>query len=458
MGAPGVTVKEVNQLSLSVSAGPTAIPVFIGKFKRINELGSDGAFASNGSLLDEEACYRIENWLDFSSRFGESAETVVHYEPATNGKFKEGSNSTKKSKEKTAPATADVTHTPHLGSACVQHYFDNGGGPCYILPYNIYSTDVADLWAETIRKYPDISLLCHCENRSTSDYQYMCKALNPLLNSNQGYFLLADMPTHDFDPCTTQMQTAQYWPALETRYSPRPSDDYIYVTGVTGVTDGEPLSNPNIPADVYKTINDAIAGVLTPAKYLPAGPAMAGIYAKTDRERGVWKAPANVVINNVNALYYPDAAGYPAVTDQKPSTLDVTANEIVYQSGRGLVVWGARTMEDSEQWRYIPVRRLFNSAERDIKETMRSAVFQPNSQPTWESVRGAIANYLEQLWRKGGLMGDSAEQAFFVQVGKDITMTEADILQGRMIVKVGMAAVRPAEYIILQFTQDIGAV
>ncbi|WP_387692606.1 phage tail sheath family protein [Photorhabdus sp. RM71S] len=177
---------------------------------------------------------------------------------------------------------------------------------------------------------------------------------------------------------------------------------------------------------------------------------MAGIYASVDNSRGVWQAPANVPVQGGLQPKYP-------MTDdlQGKYNQGKALNMIRTFPKSGTLVWGARTLEDSDNWRYIPVRRLFNSAERDIKNTMSFAMFEPNSQPTWEAVRRAIDNYLHSLWQQGGLMGSKAEQAYFVQIGKGITMTDDDIKQGKMIVKIGMAAVRPAEFIILQFTQNI---
>ena len=124
------------------------------------------------------------------------------------------------------------------------------------------------------------------------------------------------------------------------------------------------------------------------------------------------------------------------------------------------MVWGARTLAAATgdtSWRYIPVRRLFNSAERDIKKTMQTMVFEPNSQPTWEKVRSAIENYLYHLWTQGAFAGATAKDAYFVQIGLNVTMTQDQINQGQMIATVGMAAVRPAEFIILQFTQNMAS-
>ncbi|MGV7961694.1 phage tail sheath C-terminal domain-containing protein [Photorhabdus tasmaniensis] len=183
---------------------------------------------------------------------------------------------------------------------------------------------------------------------------------------------------------------------------------------------------------------------------IPPSAVMAGIYASVDNSRGVWQAPANVPIQGGLQPKYP-------MTDdlQGKYNQGKALNMIRTFPRSGTLVWGARTLDDSDNWRYIPVRRLFNSAERDIKNAMSFAMFEPNSQPTWKAVQRAIDNYLYALWQQGGLMGNKAEQAYFVQIGKGITMTDDDIKQGKMIVKIGMAAVRPAEFIILQFTQNI---
>ncbi len=182
---------------------------------------------------------------------------------------------------------------------------------------------------------------------------------------------------------------------------------------------------------------------------IPPSAAIAGVYCSVDSTRGVWKAPANVAIQGGLQPKYP-------VTDDLQAQYNKVKalNMIRTFPKSGTLVWGARTLEDSDNWRYIPVRRLFNSAERDIKNAMSFAVFEPNSQPTWERVRSAINNYLYSLWQQGGLAGNKPDDAYFVQIGKGITMTDDDINQGKMIIKIGMAAVRPAEFIILQFTQN----
>jgi phage tail sheath protein FI len=201
---------------------------------------------------------------------------------------------------------------------------------------------------------------------------------------------------------------------------------------------------------VYANIKNAIAnaGVLVP----PSG-AIAGIYAAVDASRGVWKAPANVPLQFVIK---------PAVNIdakmQEDLNIDTNAgksvNAIRTFTGWGTLVWGARTLDgNSNDWRYIPVRRLFIMVEASVKNAAFSFVFEPNDSRTWTRVRAMIENYLTLLWKQGALAGSKPEQAFYVKVGLGQTMTFDDILNGRMIVEIGMAPVRPAEFIILRFTQ-----
>jgi hypothetical protein len=123
---------------------------------------------------------------------------------------------------------------------------------------------------------------------------------------------------------------------------------------------------------------------------------------------------------------------------------------------RGILVWGARTLAGNDnEWRYVPVRRLFITIEESIKNATEFVVFEPNDRNTWVRVRAMIQNYLTGLWRQGALAGSKPEDAFFVNVGLGETMTAQDILEGKLIVEVGIAAVRPAEFIILNFSHKL---
>jgi phage tail sheath protein FI len=187
---------------------------------------------------------------------------------------------------------------------------------------------------------------------------------------------------------------------------------------------------------------------------LPPSGAVAGVYAAVDRTRGVWKAPANVSLADVSGVAV-------KVNDQRQEDLNVSTtgksvNAIRVFAGKGCLVWGARTLAGNDnEWRYVPVRRFFNMAEESIKKATEPFVFEPNDRGTWVRVRAMIENFLTIQWRQGALAGGVPAQAFYVKVGLGETMTSQDILEGRMIIEIGMAVVRPAEFIILRFAHKM---
>ncbi len=204
-----------------------------------------------------------------------------------------------------------------------------------------------------------------------------------------------------------------------------------------------------------KTLHARIKAKLKEAMVLYPCGAMAGVYARVDRNRGVWKAPANVSINNV---VEPSVL----VTHEEQAGLNIDAtsgksiNAIRYFSGKGNIVWGARTLAGNDnEWRYVPVRRLYIFIEESVKKATEFVVFEPNDANTWLRVKTMIENFLSSLWRDGALAGAKPEDAFFVKVGLGQTMTALDILEGRMNIEIGLAAVRPAEFIILKFSHKL---
>jgi hypothetical protein len=191
---------------------------------------------------------------------------------------------------------------------------------------------------------------------------------------------------------------------------------------------------------------------------LPPCGAVAGVIAKVDGTRGVWQAPANVALT-MTVAPNTDIDHF----EQEDLNVDVVAgksiNAIRSFVGKGTLIWGARTLAGNDnEWRYVPVRRLFNMIEESIQKGTAFAVFEPNTPFTWLKVSTMIRSYLEGLWKQGALFGASPDEAFFVNIGLGQTMTEDDILNGRMNVEIGIAAVRPAEFIILTFShKSIGA-
>lgn len=204
--------------------------------------------------------------------------------------------------------------------------------------------------------------------------------------------------------------------------------------------------------ELYNKIKAALDAIRV---VMPPSSAIAGVYAKVDRERGVWKAPANVSLASVIG---------PTVKinneEQEVLNVDPTAgksiNAIRSFTGKGTLIWGCRTLAGNDnEWRYIPVRRLFNLIEESIQKATSFVVFESNSAITWLKVKTIIESYLDGLWRQGALTGTTQAEAFFVKVGLGQTMTELDILEGRMIIEIGISAVRPAEFIILRFSHKL---
>ncbi|KTL59774.1 phage tail protein [Photorhabdus laumondii subsp. laumondii] len=452
---PGVYIEEDASLNLSVNQGNTAIPVFIGVFSPIET-----------NLTSQVT--RVNSWLDFTNLFNAGCITSIEITSTKLASMSAPALFESVKSDTAVVATPDISVDAYnedpaytyqvkkvnytTSSDALKLYFQNGGGPCYILPQpSKLTSGFLDSIPELIEQALEITLIVYLKD---SDYnqQAIYDSLTPLLNA--GYFLIADNKDKN-TALTTEVtsQTATYYPAVKVSQLIQTEDSQIAVSGYEDakrntVTNLKQLKekNPTVYQQAVQAIQDKIAAN---GNTIPVSAVMAGIYCATDASRGVWKAPANVVLSGISDITE-------RLTDDEQGTMNQKGiNAIRYFSGRGFVVWGARTLQKDDNWRYIPVRRLFNAAERDIKQAMQSVVFEPNSQPTWERVKSAIDNYLYSLWQQGALAGNKPQEAYFVQIGKGITMSDDDIKQGKMIVKVGMAAVRPAEFIILQFSQQV---
>jgi len=201
--------------------------------------------------------------------------------------------------------------------------------------------------------------------------------------------------------------------------------------------------------------NQIKTGLSSQRVALPPSAAIAGVYASVDRERGVWKAPANISLNSVIG-----PVSKISDIEQDSLNIDPTAgksiNAIRAFTGKGTLVWGGRTLAGNDnEWRYVSVRRLFITIEESARKASAFAVFEPNDATTWLKVKAMIESYLYGLWQQGALAGSKPESAYFVSVGLGKTMTAQDILEGKLIVTIGVAAVRPAEFIILRFSHKL---
>ncbi len=183
--------------------------------------------------------------------------------------------------------------------------------------------------------------------------------------------------------------------------------------------------------------------------FIPPSGSVMGIYARSDNDRGVHKAPANEVVANCTGLFVNYNVGEQDLLNPKG------VNLIRKFPGAGIRVWGARTASSKALWKYVNVRRLFIYIEESIKANTNWVVFEPNDVTLWSRVRRTIELFLEGIWRTGALVGASPADAFFVDIGQN-TMTKDDIDNGRLVCVIGVAPVKPAEFVIFRITQKTG--
>ncbi len=182
-------------------------------------------------------------------------------------------------------------------------------------------------------------------------------------------------------------------------------------------------------------------------KLIPPGGPVLGVYARTDTERGVFKAPANEIVRG--ALDVENEINDRAQDDLNPKGVNVIRSF----PGRGIRVWGARTISSNALWKYVSVRRLFIFLERSIYEGTQFVVFEPNDDRLWARVTDTVRLFLRTQWRLGALFGRTEQEAFFITCDRT-TMTQDDILNGRLICEIGIAPVRPAEFVIFRIFQN----
>ncbi|MCP1299241.1 phage tail sheath subtilisin-like domain-containing protein [Chryseobacterium sp. S0630] len=243
---------------------------------------------------------------------------------------------------------------------------------------------------------------------------------------------------------------AAYYPKLKTVLSYDFKDADVSVTGASGITTLAELKSAN--SEMY---NQAKQAIQSASVVLAPSSAIAGVYAKVDSTSGVWKSPANLGLSLVDVPVV-------KISNKEQELLNVDAtsgksiNVIRTFAGKGTLVWGARTLDgNSNEWRYVSVRRFFNMVEESVKKATERFVFEPNTANTWTRVQAMIENFLDQQWRDGALAGSKPEEAYYVSVGLHKTMSAQDILEGRMNIEIGMAAVRPAEFIVLNFSHKL---
>lgn len=218
-----------------------------------------------------------------------------------------------------------------------------------------------------------------------------------------------------------------------------------FANDVSFATIGELFEANNL---IYAKMKEAINGYPV---IMPPSPAVAGLYVATDFSQGPWRAPANFSLAGV---IRPTVE----IDDDLHAMLNVDSNAgksinaIRSYIGKGVLVFGARTLAGNDlEWRYVNVRRTFCFIEDSVARAMQDFVFAPNIRDTWIKVKAMISNFLNGIWQAGGLFGNTPDEAYQVSVGLPETMTDVDILEGRMIVEIKLRVSRPAEFIILRY-------
>ncbi|MDD9716283.1 phage tail sheath C-terminal domain-containing protein [Dinoroseobacter sp. PD6] len=488
---PGVYIKELPAFPNSVVEVPTAVPVFIGYTER----------AMRGTTNVTNMPIRLTSMAEYMKIFGMGPTPEYTFAVDDAGKI-------------TLTAEANSLYNLFNG---MRLFFDNGGGPCWIVSIGNYSGDekAADafgdkVWA-ALKKEPEPTMVVIPDSvlmPSEAEYKKIwdkafphCIAMQNRIaildvfngfkprNSDDGIDVISDEKVgfRQLIEYDNMSYGAAYYPFVNTNLfgptdvnylnitkdSRKDLADHItkefsgaadkvvkaikaYLDTMNGddTSDGVVTKTHQALASISETYKQAMLDLMDAMNLQPPSAAMAGVYTRTDNEIGVFKAPANTGIMDVMS---------PAVSisDEEQQDLNVpldgkAINAIRSFLGRGVLVWGARTLDgNSQDYRYINVRRTLIMLEQSIATAAESYVFASNDANTWLTVRTMIENFLNNQWKSGALAGATPAEAYQVDVGLGSTMTGNDILDGYMRVSVKVAIVRPAEFIVITFQQKM---
>lgn len=478
---PGVYIDEINAFPNSVVEVPTGVPAFVGYTE----------FARLGSQNVAGTPVRIQSLSEYHQIFGAGPGTLYSQTISTDGDVSfqsEGPN--------------------YYMYNALRLFFNNGGGACWIMSVGGYANQTpssADfsqpVWDALARETePSIYVVPDAVALDFNSYVNITQTMMSQCQKLRNRIALLDL----YDGAGPDIQTA-----IDNFRKIRLGDDRSYgviygpwvnTTLFTAADATFYKLNQNSRAQLVNTIkseltgndapltdaiqtvlNNAMVPTLTPAQVktthetldmlssvyrtsmenlqeymniMPPSGAIAGVYARMDREMGVYKAPANVGMTSVLSPTY-------AVSDSAQEDWNVpldgkAINAIREFPGRGTLIWGARTLDgNSQDYRYVSVRRTLIMLEQSIFNATQAYVFSPNDAGTWAAVKSMLENFLNNQWKAGVLAGSSPTEAYEVSVGLGSTMTGNDILNAYMNVTVHVAVARPAEFIVITFQQKM---
>ena len=489
LATPGVYVEEKSAFSSSIVAVPTAVPAFIGYTQK----------ASRGKKDLTNVPTRVSSLSEYIDMFGGAPNTTFTITPND------------------ADYTLEVDkNSQYMLFNALRLFFANGGGNCYIVSVGSYSDAVdagalngveneGGLTALLKEQEPTIVVIPDAVLLESDD----CYSLYQAVIKHCGFDMqsrVTILDVHDGDKERTLDDedivnkfregvgsnflsfAAGYYPWLNTTIVQASEISYSTISNTDGLVTvlnaevdanlgagllkekraddikaeiaklegdvGDPVTLDQTLKAVSPTYKEILNTMRTRLNVLPPSAAMAGVYSLVDNAVGVHKAPANVSLGGV-------VSPVVNITSDNQEDLNLPLNGKAVNAirsfiGKGTLVWGARTLDgNSQDWRYISVRRAIVMIEQSVKTAMEAYVFEPNDSSTWLKAKTSIDNFLTTLWKGGTLVGASPTEAFETNVGLGVTMTPNDILDGIMRISVKVAISRPAEFIVITFQQKM---
>lgn len=493
LATPGVYIEEKSAFASSVVPVGTAIPIFLGYTQK----------AARGTKSLKNVPTRLSSFAEFEQFFGGAPK--VAFEISEDAASVTGYNL------KVDASTRYILHS------AVKFFYSNGGADCYVLSVGDYTNGInaKDFNDEAtgaglpqVLKYKEPTLLVIPE--ATLLEKADCFSLQQAMLSHCGYatksrFAILDVydgakeRTYADDDVINQFREgvganflqwgAAYYPFVQTTIV---SSGEVNFTNISNKADLIEILSKDVSNDLengsinearanaikeelakiesattkeevsslqatLKVVSAKLSSILTEIaetlNLLPASAAMAGVYTMVDSSINVAKAPANLSLGSVIS---------PSVQITSDTQEDLNLplngkaiNAIRTFQGKGVLVWGARTLDgNSQDWRYISVRRTMTFLEQSIKAAAEGFVFEPNNTTTWSTLKATVTNFLLNQWQSGILAGQSPDDAFSVEIGLGVTMTPNDILDGLMKMTIKVAIVRPAEFIVITFEQQ----
>lgn len=492
---PGVYIQEKNAFPNSIVAVATAVPVFISYTERAERNGK--------SLVGVPT--RITSLAEYIEQFGGSFRAKFSLAEADPSNRQDAFDVNGRSM-----VVKIRDHQTFYLYSSIRLFYGNGGGACYIVSVDTYgeredglaiqlddfvgSSTKADPFERLKREAePTLVLVPDAVALGEECYSRIYTKILSHCASMQTCFGIFDIAKPQPTECTADVvglfreqigrsdleYGAAYYPWLRASVV-QPGEvtfenldnsvalDRLLPVGeaaaVSLVRKFNELASPTVGdrqryhqdlTAASLTYRHIIEGIRNALNELPPSGAIAGVYAANDSSRGVWKAPANVYLSMVKELAV-------AISSEQQECLavDVLAgksiNVIRAFPGTGILVWGARTLDgNSQDWRYINVRRTMTMVEQSLKMAARAYIFEPNTANTWVVAKGAMVSFLTNLWKQGALAGSYPEQAFKVMVGLGETMTPEDILDGQLRIVVLVSILRPEEFISIEFQQQM---